>query len=346
MNLVDLIITHAFDFGVFLAEAITIVIAIIFIVASILSLATKGRVRTKDQISVRDISQKFHDMKEILQEEILDKKQLKIIAKEKKAQEKAEKDKENTKNRLFVINFDGDTDATQVEDLREEVSALLTIAEKTDEVVICIESPGGVVHGYGFAASQIDRIKQKGIPLTIIVDKVAASGGYLMACIGDKIIAAPFAIVGSIGVVMQMPNFNKVMKKHDVDFEMITAGEYKRTLTMLGENTDKAREKTKEEINEVHTLFKNFVSKHRPDMDISKVATGEHWFGQQAIELGLVDELSTSDDYLMVKSEESEIFEISRVTKQTLKDKIAAAAELSAGKIWNKIFSKEQTKFQ
>ncbi|THB67057.1 MAG: protease SohB [Gammaproteobacteria bacterium] len=337
---------YLFKFILFLAEAITVVVAIVFVVASIISLSTKGRERTKDQISVKNISNKFIEMKEILQSEILDKKQLKEIEKKRKAKEKEEKNKEETKPRSFVINFDGDTEASQVENLREEITAILTVAEKEDEVVICLESPGGMVHTYGLAASQINRIKQKEIPLTIIVDKVAASGGYLMACIADKLKAAPFAIIGSIGVVMQLPNFNKVLKKYDVDYEMITAGEYKRTLTVLGENTEKARVKAKEEVDEVHDLFKGFVNKYRPELDLTKVATGEHWFGQQALELGLIDEIETSDDYLMSISEDREIFEVTKVEKLSLKEKLAATADLSFNKIWNSFFKKNSTNIQ
>lgn len=331
------------DYGLFLAETITIVIAVIFVAAVILSLAAKGKDRGKDTIEVKNINDKFDELKEMAQEEILDKKELKKIQKDKKAQDKARKDSDEKRSRLFVINFDGDTEAAQVENLREEVTTILSLAEKDDEVAICLESPGGVVHGYGLAASQLDRIKQHNIPLTIIVDKVAASGGYMMACIADKIISAPFAIIGSIGVVLQMPNFNRLLKKHDIDYETITGGEFKRTLTLFGENTDKARKKAKDEIDEVHILFKDFVSKYRPNLDISKVATGEHWFGLKALELQLVDEISTSDDYLLAKSKEVDIFEITRVQKQSLKEKIASAAELTLSGLIKRISKEERT---
>ena len=331
------------DYGLFLAETITIVIAVIFVAAVILSLAAKGKDRGKDTIEVKNINDKFDELKEMAQEEILDKKELKKIQKDKKAQDKARKDSDEKRSRLFVINFDGDTEAAQVENLREEVTTILSLAEKDDEVAICLESPGGVVHGYGLAASQLDRIKQHNIPLTIIVDKVAASGGYMMACIADKIISAPFAIIGSIGVVLQMPNFNRLLKKHDIDYETITGGEFKRTLTLFGENSDKARKKAKDEIDEVHILFKDFVSKYRPNLDISKVATGEHWFGLKALELQLVDEISTSDDYLLAKSKEVDIFEITRVQKQSLKEKIASAAELTLSGLIKRISKEERT---
>ena len=331
------------DYGLFLAETITIVIAVIFVAAVIISLAAKGKERGKDTIEIKNINEKFDELKEMAQEEILDKKELKKIHKEKKAQEKARKDSEEKRPRLFLINFDGDTEAAQVENLREEVTTILALAEKDDEVAICLESPGGVVHGYGLAASQLDRIKQHNIPLTIIVDKVAASGGYMMACIADKIISAPFAIIGSIGVVLQMPNFNRLLKKHDIDYETITGGEFKRTLTLFGENTDKARKKAKDEIDEVHILFKDFVSKYRPNLDISKVATGEHWFGLKALELQLVDEISTSDDYLLAKSKDVDIYEITRVQKQSLKEKLASAAELTLSGLIKRISKEERT---
>jgi len=195
-----------------------------------------------------------------------------------------------------------------------------------DEVLVNVESGGGVVHGYGLAASQLQRIKDKNIKLTISIDKVAASGGYMMACVADKIISAPFAIVGSIGVVAQMPNFSKVLKKNDIDFEMHTSGEFKRTLTMFGENTDEGRNKFKNELQEVHDMFKDFVLEHRPDLDIAKVATGEYWLGQKALELKLVDEIQTSDDFLMQANDSHKLYRLKYASKKNLAQKLGLAA--------------------
>ena len=226
----------------------------------------------------------------------------------------------------------------EVSSLREEITAILTVATSDDEVFVRLESGGGMVHGYGLASSQLDRIRQKDIPLTISVDKVAASGGYMMACVANHIISAPFAILGSIGVIAQIPNFSKILKKNDVDFEQITAGEFKRTLTMFGENTDSAREKFAEEIEETHELFKTFVSEHRPSLDIAKVATGEHWFGLKAHELGLVDVIQTSDDYLMQASKDKKILAIKYATKKGLAEKLSKAATLSIESIFSKLW--------
>lgn len=206
--------------------------------------------------------------------------------------------------------------------MRECISAILLMANEKDEVVVRLESSGGMVHSYGLAASQIDRIKQKNIPLTICVDKVAASGGYMMACVADKICAAPFAILGSIGVVAQLPNFHRVLKKNDVDYEMLTAGEYKRTLTMLGENTEKGRQKFTEDLERTHELFKAFVTQQRPVVDIDKVATGEIWFGTEALENQLIDKITTSDDYLFGMADDASIYQISFKEKKTLQQKL------------------------
>ena len=186
--------------------------------------------------------------------------------------------------------------------MREEVSAVLDVAKDDDEVIVCLENHGGVVHEHGLAASQLARIRDRDIPLTVCVDKVAASGGYLMACVASKIYVAPFAILGSIGVLAQIPNFNRLLDSHGVDFEQVTAGKYKRTVTMFGENTDEDRAKLKEELEDVHALFKAAVSKYRPDLDLDKVATGEHWYGTTALELGLADEIKTSDEFLIERA--------------------------------------------
>ena len=217
---------------------------------------------------------------------------------------------EGQKDRTFVIHFDGDTAASGVDFLSVEISAVLTMAGANDEVVICLESPGGMVHSYGLAASQMMRIRNKGIPLTAIVDRVAASGGYLMAAVANRILAAPFAVIGSIGVVAQIPNLHRLLKKNDVDVEVLTAGKYKRTLTLLGENTDEGREKFREELEDVHALFQEFVAENRPELDIEAVATGEAWYGKRALELNLVDGLATSDEYLIELCETRDVFEV------------------------------------
>jgi serine protease SohB len=276
-------------------------------------------------------------MRESLKEVVVDPEVLKLQHKEdkkkqkeeKKAAKKADKDSSDTehKSRTYVLNFDGDIKASATESLREEISAVLMLATDKDEVVLRLESGGGMVHSYGLASSQLARIKLQGIPLTVCVDKVAASGGYMMACVADKILAAPFAILGSIGVVAQLPNFHRLLKKNAIDFELLTAGEHKRTLTMFGENTDKDREKFVEDLEDTHDLFKGFVSEHREQIDIADVANGDVWFGKRALDKKLVDELKTSDEYLMSKLEASDIYEIEFAHKKSLSEKLGIAAE-------------------
>jgi len=224
--------------------------------------------------------------------------------------------------KIFVVDFDGDVKASAVENLREEITAVLTIATPEDEVVVRVESPGGVVHGYGLAASQLMRVRNKNIPLTVCVDKVAASGGYMMAVTANKILCAPFAIVGSIGVVAQIPNLHRVLKKHDVDYKEYTAGEYKRTVSLLGEITEKGEEKFKQQLEETHGLFKGFVSKFRPQLNLAEVATGEYWYGETAITKGLVDEIKTSDDYLMTLAEKHQVIKVKFEQKASISDKL------------------------
>ena len=226
------------------------------------------------------------------------------------------------KERVYVIDFEGDVQATAITQLRQEVTAVLSVAEQQDEVIIRLESPGGVVHGYGLAASQLERIVGKKIPLTVTVDKVAASGGYMMACIADKLIAAPFAILGSIGVMAQIPNFHRLLKTKDIDVEILTAGEYKRTLTMFGENTDKGREKFMQELEDVHALFKEFVSENRPIVNMEEVATGEAWYGKRALERKLVDALQTSDEYIYERCQDADVYQIKYVEDRNRVDRL------------------------
>ena len=234
-----------------------------------------------------------------------------------------ETETEGDRKRVFVLDFNGDIRASEVDLLREEISAILSFAAHTDEVVLRLDSAGGMVHSYGLAASQLERIKSAKLKLTICVDEVAASGGYMMACLADNLIAAPFAILGSIGVVAQLPNFHRVLKKYGVDYETYTAGEYKRTVTMFGENTQKGKDKFVEEIQDTHLLFKEFVSQARPCVDIDKVATGEVWFGKRALEHKLIDELNTSDDYLMKICGLADVYQVRYEVKKSFGERLS-----------------------
>ena len=247
---------------------------------------------------------------------------------------------EGERGRIFVLHFEGDIKASELSQLREEITAILQVAESGDEVLVCLESPGGMVANYGLAASQLARLRNAGVHLTIAVDKVAASGGYMMACVADRILAAPFAMLGSIGVVAQLPNFNRLLKRHDVDFELFTAGEYKRTVTMFGENTVEGREKFQEDLEEIHALFQHFVAEFRPQLDIGKVSTGEVWFGQRALELGLVDELKTSDEYLTTRARDAELYQVEYKEKTNIAKKMGLAAQSGVESALMRLFSR------
>lgn len=336
------------DYGLFFAKTLTIVVAVAAIIVLIVSAGGRGKRADKGHIEVTHLNEKFEDMRETLREAVLDPEALKQHEKAEKKRLKDERTQQkklarqkapeaaagddsrpadDRKKRVFVLDFVGDIKASACDSLREEINAVLTLATPADEVVVKIESGGGMVHSYGLASSQLARFGEHKIPLTVCVDKVAASGGYMMACVADRILAAPFAVLGSIGVVAQLPNFNKLLKKNDIDYEMFTAGEYKRTVTMLGENTHKAREKFREDLEGIHVLFKEFVAEHRPSVDIEKIATGEVWFGRRALAVALIDEIKTSDEYLLALSESADIYEIEFAVKKSLQEKLGIAAQ-------------------
>ncbi|MAS82345.1 MAG: protease SohB [Legionellales bacterium] len=310
------------EYGMFLAKLLTVVLIILFAIGVIIFIILRAK-GDSEQLNIKNINEKYEAMSLMLNSQVLGKKEFKKYLKIQKQNHK-EKDKTVSveKKNIYVLEFKGDIKASTVSSLREEITAILTIADKRDEVVVILESGGGTVHGYGLGASQLKRIRDKEIMLTVAVDKVAASGGYMMACVANNIIAAPFAVLGSIGVLAQIPNFHKLLKKMDIDFEQITAGDYKRTLTMFGANSDQDREKFKEELEETHHLFKEFVKENREIIDIHKIATGEHWYGKRAIELNLVDELITSDDYLSTAAKQANIFEIKYERKKPVSEKL------------------------
>jgi serine protease SohB len=330
---------HLYEYLGFLARTATVVVALLIVVSTIAALAVKRQQQHVGHLEIRKLNEHYQDLKYGVQEALLP---ASLVKKARKQEEKArraadkaaarsvrqaEEGAAELRKRMFVIDFNGDLHASQVKQLREEITAVLTTAVPEDEVVVRLESPGGLVHGYGLAASQLARIRDQGIPLTVVVDKVAASGGYLMAVVANRILAAPFAVVGSIGVVAQVPNVHRLLKRHDVDVEVLTAGKYKRTLTVFGENTEAARQKFVEELEEIHGLFQSFVGAYRGQVDLERVATGESWHGQHALDLKLVDELCTSDAYLLAQSENADLFEVRWVEHKRPIDRLMAQVE-------------------
>ena len=301
------------DYAMFFVKVMTIALMLCLPLIAMIFLRKASVPKDEKRISVKRVNDRLEELGLTIYKESLSPSAFKKKQKSLKNQKR-----DNTKSKSYLINFDGDIKASAVTHLRDEITAILRVARKNDTVLLRLESAGGTLHGYGLAASQLERLKNEGLHLTVLVDKIAASGGYLMACVADEIIAAPFAIVGSIGVVAQLPNFNRLLKKNDVDFELLTAGKHKRSLTMFGENTEQGREKFQEDIDIAHEVFKQYVSKNRKDIDIEKIATGEYWQATNAITLGLVDRLATSDDVILENAKVSEVFEISSVKKQAL----------------------------
>jgi serine protease SohB len=327
------------EYGLFLLKAITIVIAFVVV---IVVLASAGRKGAHEGLEVENLNERFVSRAASLSGAISSKQERKKAAKDKKKKDKADAKDETTRPRSFVIDFKGDLKASAVPSLREEVSAILDVAGDSDEVIVRLENPGGVVHEHGLAASQLSRFRDRGIALIVVVDKVAASGGYLMACVANQIIAAPFAILGSIGVLAQIPNFHRLLDDHGIEFEQVTAGKYKRTVTMFGENSDEDRAKLKEELEDVHALFKDAVLKYRPELDLETVATGEHWYGTRALDLGLADAIQTSDELLCERAKTRDLYAVTYKIKQTLQKRllggIDGALERVAALRWRRKF--------
>ncbi|TKI08120.1 protease SohB [Martelella alba] len=326
------------NYGLFLAKAVTVVLAIGAVLLLVIGLRQRQR-RRQGELQIQDLGKHYREMRREMQLARMGEAEQRIWHKRFKKQEKQDAklarararqgDGAAGKSCLYVLDFKGSMDAGEVSSLREEISAVLAVARPEDEVLLRLESPGGVVHGYGLAASQLQRLREHGIRLTVAVDKVAASGGYMMACVADRIIAAPFAILGSIGVVAQIPNFNRLLKRNDIDIELHTAGAYKRTLTLFGENSEQGREKFRQDLNETHQLFKRFVQDMRPTLNIDAVATGEHWYGSQARELGLIDAIGTSDELLIAEMADHEVIGIKYTRRKRLLSRFTDSAALS-----------------
>lgn len=319
------------NYALFLAKTLTIVMAI----GVVLLMVARTRWMQKhfpEQFEAVNLNEKYRNMAAVLRKATMSKKRFQKVVKAEKAERKREEKRLNSEDearrRIFVINFHGDVKATEASELREAITAILMEAKASDEILIRLENAGGLVHEHGLAASQLARVRERKIPLTVAVDKVAASGGYLMACVADRIIAAPFAVLGSIGVLAQMPNFHRLLDQHGIDVEQLKAGELKRTLTMFGKNTEEDRARLQTQLDETHTLFRGFIRDYRPRLNVDEVATGEYWYGKQALDLKLIDALQTSDDYLMQKAEEADIFEIRYSVKKRPLERLVSSMQL------------------
>ena len=294
------------QYGMFLLKSFTIVIALLFLFGGLFALKRKP----KSDLTITCLNDEYQRLNDHMEKAVRGKKSKKV------------KDQKKAKPNLYVIDFNGDIKASQVESLRDEITAVITVMGKNDEVLIRLESPGGSVTGYGLAAAQLQRLRNRNINVTACIDKVAASGGYLMACVAQKIIAAPFAVIGSIGVVTQLPNFHRWLQKNDIDVELLTAGEYKRTLTVFGKNTAKGRAKFQEELEHIHHNFRQYVLSNRDNLEIDKVATGEHWLGVDALPLGLIDDLQTSDEFILNKIPTHKVYHVKVHCKPTWLERI------------------------
>jgi serine protease SohB len=339
------------DYGLFFLKFFTVIVGLLILIAGIFAIGQRRHKEADGHIEVKDLGARFLDFEDDIKHSILYEDELKALHKQQRKQDKAEEKArkkhkgEVLKPRIFVLDFDGDIKASAVENLREEISAILTVAVAGEEVLVRLESSGGMVHSYGLAASQLQRLINGGLKVTVAVDRVAASGGYMMACIAQHIIAAPFAIIGSIGVMAQLPNFHRLLKKHDVDIELHTAGEFKRTLTVLGENTEKGRRKFLEELEDTHQLFKQFVAEHRPQLDIDSTATGEIWYGTQAMARQLVDAIQTSDEFLLQRYKDNDLFLVRYVEKKPWQEKLGLAAEASVERVAERWLHRLTTRF-
>lgn len=348
------------EYGLFLAKIVTFVIAAVVVISVVVSAAQKDRGDQdgEGELKIRKLNEKYRKLREAIEARLMSDQQRKVFEKARKKKDKLEKkaskkkkeesDEDSSRGRVFVLDFDGDIKASDTDPLRRAITAVLSVADpERDEVVIRLESGGGLVHSYGLAAAQLDRIRSKGVRLTACVDKVAASGGYMMACVADRIVASPFAILGSIGVVAQLPNFHRFLKKNDVDFEVLTAGEHKRTLTIFGENTDKGRQKFLEDLEDTHGLFKEYVSERRPDLDIAAVANGDIWFGKRALDVKLIDEIKTSDEYLIEACDRADVVSVSYQRKRSLPEKLGLATSVALEHtVWKVLGVFRNQKFQ
>jgi serine protease SohB len=331
------------DIAAFLIKAVIIVAAIGGLAILIARLARSSEPKDRE-IKVTSLDEHYDDMRDAIDDALLDRKERKALAKSRKKEAKAAaKDRriQEPGKRIYVLSFKGDMRASAVKRFGSEIDAVLIAARPTsDEAVIRIESPGGTVTGYGLAAAEILRLRDHNIKVTASVDQVAASGGYMMACAANRIIAAPFAVVGSIGVVAPVPNLHRLLQKNDIDFEEMTAGEFKRSVSLLGEITPAGREHFRDKLDTTHRAFKDHVAQCRPGVDIARVANGDYWLAREAMSLGLVDEIMTGDELLFRARDTARLYEVSTEARKTLLQQVVSGIGGAAEKAFDSLGSR------
>jgi len=322
-----------------LAFVVKAVVVFVTFAACVIVLAVRvraGRGESEPELKIERLNDKLRRRIDTLRYGMLRRSEAKRFVKEMKERDKSE---ERFSNSVFVLDFKGDIMASRVEQLRDEVTAVLGVAQPGDEVIIRLESPGGAAHSYGLAAAQLARFRPRDLRLTVCVDRVAASGGYMMACVADHIVTAPFAILGSIGVAAPLPNVHRLLQRFGVDYEDATAGEYKRTVSPLAEVTEQGRAKFQEQLDEMHGLFKDFVHHHRPALDIDRVATGEAWVGPRAVELRLADDIKTSDEVVLGHVEQRDVYRVWLERPKSMTDRLAIGMKSMASRFVDAIVS-------
>ena len=220
------------------------------------------------------------------------------------------------KSNLYYLEFEGDIQASEAAKLKQEILVCLQVAKPTDVFLILVESSGGSVSNYGDLYSVMEMIKKRGHTLWVAIDRVAASGGYLISLPADKIFATPFALIGSIGVLSEVPNFGGLLDKYGVKMEEYTAGERKMNISMFRENGEEQKEHHRKKLGKIHELFKAQLVKYRGGLiekkgvDIGELMEGDFWMGENAFELGLVDELKSSVEILLDEKDHFNILKV------------------------------------
>ncbi len=304
------------DFGGFALRSFWIAAMIALVVVIPIIFGARTQKRREEDVKVSSLDERFDLMEAQIRVATDGAKGAKAFLKERK---KAAKLHDDSAKRVYLVAFKGDPMASGHAAFARKITAALMAARAgKDEIVVTLHSPGGLVSAYGLMAAQMQRVRRAGVELTACVDQVAASGGYMMAVVANRIVAAPFAVVGSIGVVAQVPNVNRLLKKIDVDYEELTAGEHKRPISVLAPITDEGREHFRHKLEETHVAFKDFVRENRPALNVEAVGDGDYWYATDALKLGLIDAISTSDEYLMNQRGKARLFVSDAPEKKTL----------------------------
>ncbi|WP_343192796.1 S49 family peptidase [Buchnera aphidicola (Taiwanaphis decaspermi)] len=226
----------------------------------------------------------------------------------------------NKKSNLYILDYNDKIKKNKIKKLREEISSIILVAKKNDEVLLRLENTSDIVYEYGLVIAQLQRLRKKGIKLIISIDKIVSNGGYIIACVADHISASPFSIIGPINIVVNIPNIDKYTQTSNLNNQLNDCNTFTK-LTLIKNNTKIYVNKIFNKLDIKKYIRNSFIKDMRPSLNLNKIFNQNYWIGENAINEKLIDSINTSDDILFSKKDTHNLLKIKYVYKSNIVEK-------------------------